>query len=59
MLDLSQRMEISYKVNKFIKLANDSLGLALRQPNITYKLKDTANLASVTTETIDFNAGVS
>ncbi len=58
MLDLSQRMEVSYKVNKMIKKANDSLGLALRQPHITYKLKNTTVSAQTSGNTINFNAGL-
>ena len=58
MLDLSQRMEISFKVNKLIKKANDSLGLNLQQPNITYQLKNTAKTAQTAGNTINFNNGL-
>ena len=55
MLDLSQKMEVSYKVNQFIKKANEALNLGLHQPHITYKLKGTSNVAQVTGCTINFN----
>jgi len=55
MLDLSQRMEVSYKVNKMIKKANDALNLGLHQPHITYKLKGTSIVARTTGNTINFN----
>ena len=58
MLDLSQRMEVSYKVNKMIKKANDALNLGLRQPNITYKLKGTADIGRNVGNTINFNTGL-
>jgi len=58
MLDLSQKMEISFKVNQFIKKANEALNLNLHQPNITYKLTDSTNVAQVTGCTINFNNGL-
>ena len=58
MLDLAQQMEVSYKVNKMIKKANEALNLCLHQPHITYKLKGTADVARSTGNTINFNTGL-
>ena len=58
MLDLSQRMEVSYKVNKMIKKANEALGLSLLQPTITYKLKRAGKIAQTAGNIINFNSAL-
>lgn len=59
MLDLSQQMEVSYKVNKLIRKMNTEFGLSLKLPHITYKLTNTIDAGeTLGSSLINFNKGL-